>query len=462
MIDWVTYYRKVDGNSAFKISVTQLLTRLEELAGNDPNQPSRFFILFLANPHRPAVIKARDLNPALNSNAPAAAKVAFPETLIANLWDIICAAPQRFSAIDARPGYTFFGVTVEDWSRAYSLFHYIQNRGKRFMTNPSTQPSTGMVWADLTSGTGAVVPTADGAIDPTQPVADDDETETTVVKQSVYLLTTQAKMELLRTHFGLLDPRKFEMKLLSDVGDEKVVTGEALNKYKMRDNNRVMQYAATESISTAVFTAARFVKGRETKLRNVAPVLDLESQYKFIEMIWEHHVSKEIVPDRYKGPDIERIFKDIAAAHGDFAVDSADPITSGNATAIAINNAVDSNDTGFTAEQFEDEATHGISVDTLKSLPSARTYITSEEVFTAEKLADDFTFLTAMEFLDLSLTQYYATKEDPDPSKRNIVRLREDFDKEKMQFIHLKDMGLNPGQIIGTYNLPSHPLSHPL
>jgi hypothetical protein len=47
-------------------------------------------------------------------------------------------------------------------------------------------------------------------------------------------------MKLLRTHFSLLDPRKFEMKLFSDVRDEKVVTGEALNKYKIRDNNRVI------------------------------------------------------------------------------------------------------------------------------------------------------------------------------------------------------------------------------
>jgi hypothetical protein len=85
MIDWVIYYRKVDGNSAFKIFITQLLTRLKELAGNDLNQLLRFFILFLVNLYRPAVIKARDLNLALNFNAPAVVKMAFLETLIVNL-----------------------------------------------------------------------------------------------------------------------------------------------------------------------------------------------------------------------------------------------------------------------------------------------------------------------------------------------------------------------------------------
>jgi hypothetical protein len=429
--------------------IKEVLIRLEELAGNDPSRPSRFFTAILTAPNRPALVKSIHLNPSLDPALPTSQSVQFTESLIMYLWDTICAAPLRFCATDARPGHTYFGVAVEDWSRAYSLLNFIQNRGARFMKPPGSSLSEGLFWGDVSSGTAATIPDAEGNPEADLPEADDENIAgSTLAQQAVFLLTTQAKMKLLREEFGFADPRKVELQLLATIDESTLETGKELTKYDAKDPDRIMKYVAGESISTAVFTATRFVHGKDVRVRSAAPVLDLRSQDKFIQSLWEHHLANEVITNQKNVPDLSQIFERIRTVNeGADTAAAVDHLASENAAAIALNNSADQSTAGITSELLTDEI--NIRKETIEKLPSLRMFITSDEVFTAENLPTEFTFESAMQFLGLSLTNYYATKQDPDPTKRNIVRLRESYEKDKQQYIFLKDLGLNPGQIIG-------------
>jgi len=342
-------------------------------------------------------------------------------------WDIFCASPERFTA-PLEPGRVYFGFAVEDWSRAFSLIQWIGNRADRIKKKPQSK-ATAMVWADMQTGEAAG--NEDGA------TSDAEREQNTRAGQQLVVLSTHYKINRVRERLGV-KARDMDSRTLLDMpglGERESRT--AANNY-------------FENLVTAVLSAMP-KKGKQSKpsavKRNAAPVLSLEDCAKFVSEL-EERCEFLVSQGETEGPSEEELFALLDSVRGKYGPKSAvgesgplalDPLENLAAMAEQLNNQLDTEEIHATRDALEALG---------EQIPDDANFkLDTDAILTSEISISDVTFTDAMKKLGYDPDAYYETKNDPDESKRNVIRFRTPEHLKK--FPSLRDIGFNLCQIIG-------------
>jgi hypothetical protein len=420
---------KIAKKNEASINIQEFINTLKEMSDPAENFHSRFLVA----ESRPAFLKAVDLNP--ESIKPQALQII--PTCIMYCWDILCMDPDRFNdPLEADKHY--FGFAVEDWARVFSLIQFINNRAARIFTKPKASDKSIMVYVDL--ATGDIATTSNALVD-TNPDAGADQTEPANVltrsQQQLIMVTTAEKMQLVRNALGFKADKfrlKFVTDVMTDVGKEALVG--------RRDTERAAKRLYCENLITTVLTCLpKDALKRNIERPNPAPVLSLNDCARFIENL-QIKIEKMVCKDEGWNSleDIMTLFKAARGSTNKSDSDqSLDPLAELGRAAQTLNNMLDTSNTdAHRSENFET---------TVEQQAKESMELDPNQILTSEVKIVSIGFVEAMKILHFDLDAYYATKEDPNPYMRNIVRFR-DFSKVKSKR-HAKDIGLKPGQVVG-------------
>jgi hypothetical protein len=399
-------------------SISQFIGLLKEVS--EPHM--RFYEKILASDERPAILKTRHLDHVSGAST----KVQVHYTYIMYCYDVLCLDQARFNEAP-EPGFSYFGFALEDWSRALALITWITARIERLTTVSKDSAGGLLVWHDVR--TNIVAPQNNDGDDTSN------EEDITRPQQQILAVNTLYKLDALKKQLGV-KARSFKLML---------TTTALANKESNRNEERAQQNYQYENLVTAFLTCIPTKsQGLVAQKKDPAPYMTLKEAHEFIKIL-EPRIDQmtQNFQEQIEYPSLDTLLNLIRLATKDtgVAAESIDPLKTASTMAYTLNNMMDVQDINTTRDLIEALAEGAPEDESIK--------LDSERILTTEVSNVPVSFTEAMHEFDFDLERYYATADEVEPAKRNVVHFH--TAKNRKDHPRLQPIGFTPPQITGKF-----------